>query len=395
MRTHKHIKMRAQCAYTEQLKNNAFDLSCRKDEVAYVKYLANAMYTDPTIVACCRCVKNGCLANDISIAETGKSLTPQFAAAINQHMKKFAADAINMHYMCGFVVYYVEVKDSIRLPYTLPLGSFTWCTERLVNSKKVWPFGVKIRGIDCSFDERRLYVFGRDTYSRSVLYSPMEGIIQLLTNHVNMQNSICVSVSNQDKTNVLVSEKIDIKDQTLNGIQMLDDARQYMLKGSTPLQTYDLGVRLAGVRTDTVNFERELALLQSNKSQNSMLMTSIPPNSQVTTVPMQTPSMDILKESQNQYVLACCAYFGVDLVSSKTTSQNNASCTLRPSDDIRLLCEMLEDLLGQAYANCFDVQRDKVQVKLMRQKLEVQPDDVKTLWECGIFTSQELKKRFS
>jgi hypothetical protein len=223
----------------------------------------------------------------------------------------------------------------------------------------------------------------------------MEGIIRLLTNHINIQNSICVSVSNQDKVNVLVSEKIDIRDQTLNGIQMLDDARQYMLKGSTPLQTYDLGVRLAGVRTDTVNFDREMALLESNKAQNSMHLTSIPPNSQVTTVPTQTHNMDTLKEHYNQYVLACHAYFGVDLVSTKSNTKTDSCFALRPSSDIRLMCAMLEDLLADAYANCFDVNHDKVHVKLCREKMEVHTDDVKTLWECGIFTSQELKKRFS
>jgi hypothetical protein len=59
---------------------------------------------------------------------------------------------------------------------------------------------------------------------------------------------------------VLVSEKIDIKDQTLNGIQMFDDVRQYMVKGNTPFQKYEIGVRLSGARTDTVNLEREYTM---------------------------------------------------------------------------------------------------------------------------------------
>jgi hypothetical protein len=97
--------MHAQSTSTDALKNTTFDLSCRRDEIAYVKYVANAMYTEPTIVACCRCMRNGCLSNDISISETGKSLTPQFAAAINHHMKKFASDAINDMEAYGWVSY--------------------------------------------------------------------------------------------------------------------------------------------------------------------------------------------------------------------------------------------------------------------------------------------------
>jgi hypothetical protein len=56
---------------------------------------------------------------------------------------------------------------------------------------------------------------------------------------------------------------------------------------------------------------------------------------------------------------------------------------------------MLEELTKQAYAHCFKVPPQQVHVKFSRPKLDVQSADVKTLFECGIFTPQELKKRFS
>ena len=370
-------------------------LKTRQDEIEYVKNLAHVMYTDPTIQSCLRHVNNGCLSNEIHIHESGKRLTPDFTEHVLPHFIKFASDAIRMHYMCGFVAYYTETRHGICTPHTLPLGSFTWRVERISGNGSVWPFTVKVRGIDCNFEERRVHVFIRDVLSTNVVYSPMEGIMQLLLNYASIRESVTNNINNNERVNVLVSEKIDIKDQTLNGIQMLDDARQYMLNGNTPLQQYELGVRLTGLRTDTVNLARESALSYTNTTQSKIQLTSVPPNSQVTAVAMNTPPMDVLKESYKQYVLACHEYFGVDVSPTDADTSTDAMKAIRPSSNTRGMCEMLEDLTQQAYAHCFKVTPQQVHVKLSRPKLDVQVADVKTLFECGIFTPQELKKRFS
>jgi hypothetical protein len=223
----------------------------------------------------------------------------------------------------------------------------------------------------------------------------MHEVIQALTKYMMIQDSITNTLRNSEKVNVLISEKIDIKDQTLNGIQMLDDARLYMMKGSTPLQQYELGVRMAGPRTDTVNLERESVLKQTNQSQAKLELTSIPPNSQVTPVTVSTPQTDALKETYRQYVLQCYAYFGVDL------SQNTSSNDVDPSDsnecmNVTLVSQMLQELLREAYAACFKVEVDQVHVVLSSPKMQVRNvADIKTLWECGIFHGPELKKLFS
>jgi hypothetical protein len=370
-------------------------LRTRQDEIEYVKYLAHVMYTEPTIQSCCRHIRNGCLSNEIHIHESGKRLSPGFTENILPPFALFAADAIRMYYMCGFVAYYIQKKNGICTPHALPLGSFTWRVERMSANRGVWPFELKVRGIDCNFEEARVHIFTRDVLSANVVYSPMEGIIRLLKHYTSIQESITSNINNNEKVNVLVSEKIDIKDQTLNGIQMLDDARQYMLKGNTPLQQYDLGVRLTGLRTDTVNLARENALQHTNDTQNKVQLTSIPPNSQVTTVAMNTPQMDVLKEIYRQYTIACHEYFGVEVSSTDADTSTDAFQSIRPSSNVQCMCEMLEELTQQAYAYCFKVPPQNVHVKFSRPKLDVQVADVKTLFECGIFTPQELKKRFS
>jgi hypothetical protein len=110
---------------------------------------------------------------------------------------------------------------------------------------------------------------------------------------------------------------------------------------------------------------------------------------------MNNPHMETLKENYRQYVLACHAYFGVDIAPAASEADADAGSSIRPSSNVNFTCDMLEELLQQAYARCFKVDPLHVQVKITRPKLDIAAQDVKALWECGIFTTQELKKRFS
>jgi hypothetical protein len=368
----------------------------RQEEIVYVKFLASVMLTEPNVKFCCRQICNACLANPMNIYEGGKKLNPQLLQKLRYHFVKFASDAIAMHYMCGFVVYYIEKRNSIRLPHTLPLGSFTWSVERVPAENRTWPFAIRVKGIDCTFEERRVHVFSPDVPSRNVMYSPMERILLLLTNYKTVHDSFTYSIKNSEKVNVLVSEKIDVKDQTLNGIQMLDDARLYMMKGTTPLQQYELGVRLAGARTDTVNLEREHAMKQTNDMQAKVELTSIPPNSQVTALSSSTTSTDVLKELYTQYVHACYAYFGIPTSQRNSNSKNADSDASNETIKVTFISQMVQELLQEAYACCFRVDVEQVRVTLSSPNMEVRHvQDIKTLWECGIFSEAELKNLFS
>jgi len=368
----------------------------RQEEILYVKFLASVMLTEPNVKFCCRQICNACLANPMNIYESGKKLNPQLLQKLRYHFVKFASDAIAMHYMCGFVVYYIEKRNGVRLPHTLPLGSFTWSVERVGGQNRVWPFAIRVRGIDCSFDERNVHVFSPDVPSRNVMYSPMESIVLLLSNYKTVHDSFTYSIKNSERVNVLVSEKIDVKDQTLNGIQMLDDARLYMMKGTTPLQQYELGVRLSGARTDTVNLEREHVMKQTNENQAKVELTSIPPNSQVTALTQSTTSTDVLQELYRQYVQACYAYFGIPTTQRNSNSHSAETDSSNETIKVTFISQMVQELLQEAYAYCFKIEAEQVRVTLSSPIMEVrQIQDVKTLWECGILSEAELKKLFS
>ena len=57
---------------------------------------------------------------------------------------------------------------------------------------------------------------------------------------------------------------------------------------------------------------------------------------------------------------------------------------------------MVQELLQEAYAYCFKIEAEQVRVTLSSPIMEVrQIQDLKTLWESGIFSEAELKKLFS
>jgi hypothetical protein len=137
---------------------------------------------------------------------------------------------------------------------------------------------------------------------------------------------------------------------------------------------------------------------QTNEKQRQIELTSIPPNSQVTAVAMNNPQTDILKETYAQYVSACHAYFGITTPANTSSSSDaDGSTSTETNNNVTFVCQMLQELLREAYAGCFRVEVQQVHVKIPPpQVLEVKHvADIKTLFECGVFSPQELKKLFS
>lgn len=69
---------------------------------------------------------------------------------------------------------------------------------------------------------------------------------------------------------------------------------------------------------------------------------------------------------------------------------------MKPTQNLHYMCGMLQELIQQAYAECFKLDSAVVNVSMSRPKLDVNNvADLKVLFECVIFTPQDLKKNFS
>jgi hypothetical protein len=104
----------------------------------------------------------------------------------------------------------------------------------------------------------------------------------------------------------------------------------------------------------------------------------------------------VLKELYTQYVHACYAYFGIPTSTRNSNSKNSESDASNETIKVTFISQMVQELLQEAYAHCFKIEAEQVRVTLSSPIMEVRHiQDIKTLWECGIFSEAELKKLFS
>ena len=103
----------------------------------------------------------------------------------------------------------------------------------------------------------------------------------------------------------------------------------------------------------------------------------------------------MLQELYRQYLQACYAYFGIPTSQRNSNSTNAEADASNETIKVTFMSQMVQELLQEAYACCFRVDADQVRVTLSSPTMEVRHvQDIKTLWECGIFSEAELKNLF-
>ena len=301
-----------------------------------------------------------------------------------------------MLYMCGFVAYYIKKVDGVRLPHVLPLGSFTWCIKRLDNpGNAVWPFEIRLDGIDVSFEKHRILIF--DCMQSPSVYSPVDSLFELFRMYKNCREAAVEATAQMRQAQLVVTETVDLKDQTISGLQLLDETRRYAMSGFHPLAQTD--VELRG-DTSNVTGMKETWVQRMNEEHPELRVAILPPNSQVTQVTATSPDVVMLQEFFNQYIEGVLSFFNIQHRMStgqfRVTSAQPNSNMKNQYNNVLATSRRLERLLREVYSNCFEVELDKVSVKLTPQKkLEVScVEDLKILAEWGVFTVPEMRKMF-
>ena len=367
----------------------------RQKQVEYVRQLARFVLTEPYMRFCIRQVSNDCLTHPIEIRESGRALRPELDRLLNAKFAEFADAALSMLYMCGFVAYYVRKVDGVRLPHLLPLGSFTWCMKRIDNPTAVWPFEIRLDGIDVSFDKHRIHIF--DCMQSPSVYSPVDGLFELFSLYRNCRQAAVDATEQMRQAQIVVTEAVDLKDQTISGLQLLDDTRRYAMSGWHPLAQTDVEVRSDD---SNVTGMKETWVQRMTEQHPQLRVAILPPNSQVTQVAAATPDVAMLQEFFNQYIEGVLSFFNVQHRMStgqfRVTSAQPNSNMKNQYNNVLAVSKRLEEMLREVYSICFEVEVHKVGVKLTPQKkLEVScVEDLKTLAEWGVFTVPQMRDMF-
>jgi hypothetical protein len=371
----------------------------RQKQVEYVRELARFVLTEPYMCFCIRQISNDCLTHPIEIRENGRQLRPELQRLLSTHFTEFADKSLSMLYMCGFVAYYVKKVDGVRLPHVLPLGSFTWCIKRLDNpGSAVWPFEIRLDGIDVSFDKHKIHIF--DCMQSPSVYSPVDSLFELFMLYKNCRQAATESTEQLSRAHIVVTETVDLKDQTISGLQLLDETRRYAMSGLHPLAQTDVELRPEQYPDSNVTGMKETWIHRMNEQHPELRVSILPPNSQITQVAVATPDVTVLQEFFNQYIEGVLSFFNIQHRMStgqfRVQSAQPNSNMKNQYNNVLATSKRLEHLLREVYSVCFELELQSVSVKLTPQKkLEVScVADLKILAEWNVFTVAQMRDMF-
>jgi hypothetical protein len=197
-----------------------------------------------------------------------------------------------------------------------------------------------------------------------------------------------------------VTETVDLKDQTISGLQLLDETRRYAMCGSHPLAQTDVELRPEQYPEQNVTGMKETWIQRMNDEHPELRVGILPPNSQVTHLAAAPIDVVMLQEFFNQYIEGVLSFFNIQHRMSTgqfrvTSSQPNSNMK-NQYNNILATSKRLEELLRDVYCNCFDVEPHKVSVTITPQKkLEVSSvQDLKILAEFNVFSTAQLRQMF-
>jgi len=182
------------------------------------------------------------------------ALAEELDAFLGAHFARFLAGALEMMYACGFVVFVVRRRELrgkvVPVPVLLPLGAFTWRVQAAGRGASGAPAGAgggrKRRGGEEGLfyyevtpthpgvraEELWVYSAADAAPAAEAMPSPLDGLLAEW-GHVQAFDALARRTDEWNATkHVTTSEKVDApRDQTTDGISLLDDFRRYIMSG--------------------------------------------------------------------------------------------------------------------------------------------------------------------
>jgi len=175
------------------------------------------------------------------------ALAEELDAFLGAHFARFLAGALEMLYACGFVVFVVRRRELrgkvVPVPVLLPLGAFTWRVQATEGARaggarrrsgeeglffyEVMPTHPGVRA-----DELWVYSAAEAAPAAEAMPSPLDGLLAEWE-QVQAFDALARRTDEWNSTkHVTTSEKVDApRDQTTDGISLLDDFRRYIMSG--------------------------------------------------------------------------------------------------------------------------------------------------------------------
>ena len=205
-----------------------------------LEMLMELVRNTPAVRSCIQRVYNEIVPPTVVVTESGKQLTTELQRFMGPWLAQFLEHALEMAYMCGFVVFVRKRHEGIEVPVLLPLGSFTWAVEvvtaktRKRRRELACLDRYAVRPLHPEVKPEDIFVFNFvDPMLLGVnLPSPMDGLLPILRITWNMERRLQSIVEWNSSKHIITSERVDmVRDPTQDGIQLLDQFRRYLHTG--------------------------------------------------------------------------------------------------------------------------------------------------------------------
>lgn len=364
--------------------------------------LYEMIFSDPDVVLCINKIANSCMHGSFTIKEGGREVTPRLREQLLPRYEVFLRDCIRMIYLCGFAAFYIRKINKIPLPFCPAIGSFTWDTT--ASTKRGAGNAVyTIHVTHGDVKDREIHVINH--YS-PILSKNMKTPMLSLLRHFIVMREVAAGVYEAAKFNrekhVVISEQIDVKDQTTSGLQLLDDVRRYTLSGDHALMRDSvLKLKSRSNRSlDNINeakFEwiaHQFAASDTN-SQARVATHVLPPNMEMTELTSVTSGTDY-EVCVSHYKEAVYTFFGIQNASNLSIATKTASdfVSMEHHMQTRNISNFLQHVGQQAYAASFDVDLHQVEFILhgVPRAAINSTDDIKKLADAEILGGPDKKK---
>jgi len=361
---------------------------------------------NPDVRSCILRTCNACLGHGFQITEKGASIKPALRDRLDAAYQSFLRDSVEIVYACGFVPYYVRVVEQVAVPFVVPLGMFTWAVETCEHASDgaICRYTVKLHGSSLRESDVHIVNFVPPMLNQTGTHrimSPMDAILDCFSNLQDMQQTMHKTYTWNFEKHIVITETVNLSDQTTSGIQLLDDVRRYTLSGEHALMGHSGVLRMKNrhnkelKNTNEAKLEwvhEEFAGSQHNKG---AVVHVLPPN-------MQAVELSIIQsngefdQASRHFIESVYAFFHLtrlpSISSERVDKQEHQDFDqyLHLQTVRKFLCVLAQ----AAYARCFKVDRATVKFDLIgAQRLRVTSvEDLKTLCEWNIFDDRDRRK---
>ena len=360
------------------------------------------MREEPVVRACVQRISQAVSCKEIQLKENNKPVAQQLIKHFSSFLPNFLRNCVEMCYACGFVAFTIKRRSKLPVFETLPLGTFTWCVRDGQPSEDLLVYDVKYKNGRVSDESIVVVPYAAATMSLDgSTHSPMMHMASMWLAKIHQFEQVQhAEIWNREK-HIAVTEKIELKDQTTSGLQLLDDVRRYSLTGRHHSIVNSSSMRARSRLNDTIDSASEGVWQwckdtfrdQQDPTNSVANVHLMPPNTEIHELNNleSSPMLQLMIETFQNEIYAFFDLPGMNQLSSSKASGVSDVMSRQQYANIQHMTSFLQQVIELGYGKAFDTAVALVECKLTPlPRLELKEiADLKVLTEVGILNPQD------